>query len=244
VGAGAGVKISSRISDNSYVKPRFGDKRRSLENFLRVFAPTAEELVVVADRCGEATVRMVEEAHREVVGGAGEMPAGMIHRTDIGHGAGSWRYTASLASRLADSEVVYFLEDDYLHLPGSRALLLEGLGVAHYVTLYDHPDTYVNHDQGGNPCVTGGGEVTRVVRTASTHWKYTISTTMTFATTAGVLRQDLSVWDSRTRGKHPEDFPAFVDLHRKGRVLAVCLPGRATHCTPEFPGPYVDWDKV
>jgi hypothetical protein len=231
------MKIYYRISDNSYVKPRFGDKQRCLENFIFTFSPNAHELEIIADRCGDSTIEMIDRV-------CGDIPGRITHRTDIGHGAGSWRFAAQLALQLPDTEAIYFLEDDYLHLPGSRGVLMEGLIIAPYATMYDHPDKYASREQGGNPFVHGGGEATRVLRTASSHWKFTNSTTMTFATTAGVLRADLNVWDAHTRGTHPNDFAAFVDLHRKGRTLVVSIPGRSTHCDPQWPGPGVDWDAV
>jgi hypothetical protein len=235
------MKTYYRISDNSYVKPRFGDKRRCLENFLATFTPAAGELVVIADRCGEPTVEMI---HRVCADHSVELQNGDLHRTDIGHGAGSWRLAAQLALQAPDNLPVYFLEDDYLHLPGSIAVLLEGLDIAPYATLYDHPDKYTPRELGGNPFVQNGGESTRVLRTPSSHWKLTNSTTMTFATTVGVLRADLNIWDVHTRGSHPNDFAAFVDLHRKGRTLSVCIPGRSTHCDPQWTTPGVDWDAV
>jgi hypothetical protein len=229
------MKIYYRISDNSYVKPRFGDKRRCLENFFKTFAPAKEDLVVIADRCGEPTVEMIQT----VVNGQA-----VVHRTDIGHGAGSFRYSVQLALQLPDNQPVYFLEDDYLHLPNSRELLLEALAIAPYATLYDHPDKYLPPERGGNPFVQGGGETTRVLRTKSSHWKLTNSTTMTFATTVGVLRADIAIWDAHTRGMHPNDFAAFIDLNRKGRGLVVSIPGRSTHCEAQWATPGVDWDAV
>jgi hypothetical protein len=235
------MKIYYRISDNSYIKPRFGDKRRCLENFFKVFAPAADELVIVADHCKGPTLEMIREVSRAFSHFPGDQ---ILHRTEIGHGAGSWRYTAQLASQLPDREAVYFLEDDYLHLPGAGSLLQEGLALAPYATLYDHGDKYVSPQQGGNPFVQNGGEATRLLRSQSSHWKLTNSTTMTFATTAEVLRADLPVWDAHTRGTHPNDFGAFLDLHRKGRTLVVSIPGRSTHCDPPWASPGVDWDAV
>jgi hypothetical protein len=235
------MKTYYRISDNSFVKPRFGDKRRCLENFVATFAPSADELVIIADRCGEATIEMIRQVCKPSLG---QLRNDQIHRTEIGNGAGSWRYAAQLAMQLPDNQPVYLLEDDYLHLPDSRTLMMEGLTIAQYVTLYDHPDKYIPLVQGGNPFVEHGGELTRVLRTTSSHWRFTSSTTMTFATTAGVLRADYATWDRCTQGSHPNDYAAFLELHQKGKMLAVCIPGRSTHCDVKWAGAGVNWDAV
>jgi hypothetical protein len=196
---------------------------------------------MIADRCGEPTLDMICSALKN---SPGQLTADLLHRTQIGNGAGSFRHAVQQTAALPDNEQIYFLEDDYLHLPDAKKVLLEGLAIAPYVTLYDHPDKYVPRERGGNPFVQNGGEPTRVLRSLSSHWKLTNSTTMTFATTAGVLRADLPIWDVHTRGTHPNDFPAFLDLHRKGRALIVSIPGRSTHCDPQWPTPGVDWDAV
>ena len=57
----------------------------------------------------------------------------------------------------------YFVENDYLHHSNARNILLEGFTVgADYVSLYDHPDKYLNANEGGNPFIEDGGEVTKV----------------------------------------------------------------------------------
>ncbi|HEX9944575.1 MAG TPA: hypothetical protein VGG03_21400, partial [Thermoanaerobaculia bacterium] len=169
------LKALYRISDGSHQSERFqfATKETCLRNFLAVFRLPKEDLLIIADNVGEATWGMVNELHPNTV------------RTHFGHGAGSWRYAAfDVALRkFSDDDVVYFVEDDYLHLPGSQQLLLEAIGVADYASLYDHNDKYINANEGGpNPFIEYGGEVTRVVRTRSSHWKLTNSTTMTFAT--------------------------------------------------------------
>ena len=43
--------------------------------------------------------------------------------------------------------ILFLLEDDFLHKPGSKKLLLEGLlNYNGYITLYDHPDKYLNKE--------------------------------------------------------------------------------------------------
>jgi hypothetical protein len=225
-----------RISDGSGKKTRFpfATKEVCLRNFLRVFQPSRDDLIIIADNVGDVTWQMINALHPNTV------------RTSL-HNAGSWRYAAFeiATKRFQEDQVIYFVEDDYLHRPGSRQVLLEGIGIAHYVSLYDHKDKYLNANEGGpNPFVEYGGELTRVVRTTSAHWKLSNSTTMTFATTVKVLRQDQRVWNRHTQGSSPNDFQAFLELARKSRRLVTPVPSYSTHCEPAFAAPGIDWANV
>jgi DNA-binding NarL/FixJ family response regulator len=57
-----------------------------------------------------------------------------------------------MALNLDDEEIVYFLENDYLHKPEADKVLQSAfdmhLGIE-YVTLYDHPDKYMEPGNGG-----------------------------------------------------------------------------------------------
>jgi hypothetical protein len=228
--------ILYRISDGSGNKMRFPftTKEVCLRNFLRVFQPSQDDLIIIADNVGEVTWQMVNALHPNTV------------RTSL-HNTGSWRYAAfEIASkRFPEDRVIYFVEDDYLHLPGSREVLLEGMEIADYVSLYDHKDKYLNASEGGpNPFIEYGGELTRVVRTASAHWKLSSSTTMTFATTVKVLREDRDVWNRHTQGFYPNEFQAFLELARNSRRLVTPVPSYSTHCEPAFAAPGIDWENV
>ena len=49
-------------------------------------------------------------------------------------------------------DLIYFVEDDFLHKDNCREILLEGLRLgAEYASLYDHPDKYLDPSKGGNP---------------------------------------------------------------------------------------------
>ncbi|MBY0426544.1 MAG: hypothetical protein K2Q22_12965, partial [Cytophagales bacterium] len=151
-------------------------------------------------------------------------------------------------------DVIYFLEDDYLHLPKAKQILLEGIAIAHYVTLYDHLDKYIDNGKGGNPYVFGGGELSKVLVSASTHWKTTNSTTMTFAAKLGTLVQDYSIWDKYTRGPHPHDFDIFKALigfgsiwnriFGKKRRLISPIPGQSTHVESAWLSPLIPWTSI
>ena len=163
---------------------------------------------VVADRCSDETLNMIKSTGLPVV------------NTDLGN-AGSLRFALELALEGSDEDLVYFCEDDYLHLDKAPKLLEEGIRRAEYVTLYDHPDKYTS--------LYDGGEVSKVIKTASSHWRYTVSTCMTFGCRVRTLREDMEIWREFTAGPHPHDHFIFSKLREKRRRLAVCIPGAACH---------------
>lgn len=157
----------------------------------------------------------------------GEMSWVKIHETDLGN-AGSLRYALDLAVKEESGKFVYFAEDDYLYRPGAFKILMEGAAIADYVTLYDHPDKYTNQ--------YNYGEISKVRKTASTHWRYTLSTCMTFGVWADTLKWDMRFWHEQTESDCPNDHQVFADLNGGGRRLAVSIPGWACHTDLTYSG--------
>jgi hypothetical protein len=208
------IRVFYRVSDVGHGAPRPHGmtKVRCLENLLSVFA--GEEVCVIADRCATEMTGYLQGLRRR------ERVAALTE-TDCGN-SGSFREAVRQALR-GDGEhgIVYFVEDDYAHRAGAPTLLREGIRHAEYLTLYDHPDKY--------RAEYGHGEVSKVIRTPSAHWRYTISTCMTFATTVGTLGLDEDVWERFSRGPGPSDHKAFCELRGRYQRLAVCMPGAACH---------------
>lgn len=234
------MKVLYRISDGSYVKERFAQatKRRCLFNFLENWLP--EEVTILADKVSDET-REFLEMYRDTASIDVQFIQG-------GSSAQSFRIAYEMALELPDEEVVYLVEDDYWHLPFSRRCLLEGIERADYVTLYDAPDKYVPASKGGNPLIDeDGADVTKVILTASTHWRITNSTTCTFAAKVKTLRADYKTWKefcfATPNVSHPNDFPCFIDLRGQGRSLISPLPTLSTHCEPAWKAPLIDWEK-
>ena len=227
------MKILYRISDGSYKKERFqhATKQHCIENFLSQFPK--EEVIIYADNVRDETLEWITALGCETL------------RTNGGSSAAGFRIVLDAALELSDDEYVYFVEDDYLHLPNSRAVLLEGLERSHYVSLYDHKDKYIPAHSGGNPYIDDdAAEVTKVFLTKSSHWKLTNSTTMTFATKVSVLKEDAPIWKKYTSGTYPHDFHCFLELRENGRTLATPIPGYSTHCEPMWATPLIDWTAV
>lgn len=126
-------------------------------------------------------------------------------------------------------DIIYMVEDDYMHYPGSDILFEEGLQYADYVTLYDHPDKYDGFTH-KNPEIQGIGEQTIVFLTKHSHWKYTNSTTGTFAFKKQTLIEDYDIWmDQVVNNIWFYDYHGFIKLRSKNRKVASCIPGRSSH---------------
>lgn len=228
------MKVLYRISDGSNknkLKFDHATKEHCLHNFLQHFP--SEEIILYADNVRDETYESLRSLGLSVF------------RTNNTSNAASVLYVMNEALQYDDSEIVYFVEDDYLHLSNARQVLLEGMERSHYVALYDHPDKYIPEYAGGNPYIeSDGGELTKVYLTKSSHWKLTNSTTMTFATTVGVLREDIDVWKKHCAERIPHDFDAFIELRELGRSLITPIPGYATHCEINWAGPLTDWSTI
>jgi hypothetical protein len=227
------MKILYRISDGSYKKERFphATKKNCLENFLKHFPK--DEMVIYADNVTDQTFEWLQTYDIE------------LKRTNGGSSAGGFRIVLEDALLLPDNEVVYFVEDDYFHLDGVRTAILEALERAHYVSAYDHVDKYIPANMGGNPFIgEDAAEETKVFLTKSRHWKLTNSTTLTFATTVGILREDSVTWRHYTQGTYPLDFQCFLELRDKGRTLATPIPSLATHGEMKWAAPLIDWYNI
>lgn len=228
------MKIIYRISDVGYnkVKPSYVGNEPCLKNFCSIFKEHKDEITIIADNISKSTHEMILKY----------VSADQIQNVSVGHGAGTFNLALDLALKFEEKELVYFVENDYLHRTNSSKILLEGFNTgADYVSLYDHPDKYMN---GANPFVEDGGEVTRVLLTDSCHWKLTNSTTMTFASRVKTLAEDKEILRSFTSGTYPRDFEMFLALRDKGRCLVTPIPGYSTHGETAWLSPLTDWSSI
>jgi hypothetical protein len=230
------MKIIYRISDSGYnkIKPKYINNRNCLWNAVNTFQEVDfEDWIVIADNVSEETDVIIQ----------GYVPKERIEYVSVGHGAGTFNLALDKALTFDDNEIVYFCENDYLHLPNSKKVIEEGLNEigADFVSLYDHPDKYID---GANPYVQGGGEMTRVMLSTSSHWKVTNSTTMTFASKVKTLRKTENILREYTQGSYPRDFDMFVHLYNSAHYLVTPIPGYSTHGETAWLTPLIDWQKI
>lgn len=233
------LHVIYRLSDNGYPKVKFeyASKIHCLKNFLTHIPDNNFHLLL-------DETNLKDETYENLLNLKYSLKPSSIVKYVGGSSASSWRFAWQYMKDLnASEDCVYFVEDDYLHRKDSFKVLMEGLQVSDYVSLYDHNDKYIPASKGGNMFVDeDGGEVTKVIRTMSSHWKITNSTTMTFAANIKTLLEDEEIWNKWTLGTHPNDFQAFLELRsKKNRSLITPIPGYSTHCEPMWASPGIDW---
>jgi hypothetical protein len=233
------MKIVYRISDAGFnkLKPEYINNENCLKNALDVFSIEKHQWLVIADSVSDDTKNMIESY----------IDKQFIDYVFIKKGPG-YPFLYSLDKVIAqgeDDDIIYFIENDYIHKPQSDQVIIEGVELgANYITLYDHPDKYINADQGGNPFIENGGEITQVFLTQTCHWKLTNSTTGTFASTVKNLKQDYETIKKYADNPYWNDFYMFTELRQQGRTLISPLPGYSTHGETAWLTPLTDWNQI
>jgi len=143
-------------------------------------------------------------------------------------------------SNFSDDDIIYFVEDDYLHNIGWAKILKEGFKFidVDYITLYDHNDKYFfpMYEE----------LLAKVGVTPSVHWKTIPNTTNTYACLGKTLRRDYSthVKYCDVVGGLTRDFDKFAKFATEGRTLINPLPGYSTHCEPQYMSPVINWEEI
>lgn len=145
-----------------------------------------------------------------------------------------------------DGDIVYLVEDDYIHRPGSMNILKEIFTKSNvdYVSLYDHADKYMH----GYFEMYARGFVTQLFCTGSTHWRSTPSTTNSYAMKFSTLKRDIDVHYKFSNfekiGNITQDHQKFCELWNSGKSLLTPIPGYSTHVENQLMSPTIDWVKV
>jgi len=235
------IHLVYRISNAGFskVKPEYISNENCLRNAVEAFPLDKHNWEVIADSIDEDTRAMISKY----------IPSTQVTEVSIKNGPG-YPFMYALDKLLkqpqdADNEIIYFVENDYLHKPGSDVILQEGFDLgADYVTLYDHPDKYINAEDGGNPFIENKGEIAQIFLSNSCHWKLTNSTTGTFAAKIKTLREDYDTIDRYANNPYWNDFHMFLELRAKGRTLISSIPGYSTHGETAWLTPLTNWNDI
>jgi len=145
----------------------------------------------------------------------------------------TWEIAKSIS--MEQTDLVYFIENDYLHLQGwdKKVIeLFETYKLLHYVSLYDHNDKYflpMYEDL-----------VSKIFTTETHHWRTTPSTCGSFIITKQLFDLDYDIHTSIV-GDHNK----FLQLaEERNRMVITPIPGLSTHCMEGLMSPTIKWDKV
>jgi len=226
-------RLSNQQAGIDKKKIKNANKKKCLENCISVFG--RENITVIGDNLNHEHIEWLRDLD--------------IRFLEVSNGNGSATFRNALDMAIEeneDNDIVYLLEDDFLHKEGSKKLLTEALNELNcYATLYDHPDKYLNRDRGGNQFIEQGGEVTRVIKTETIHWKITNSTVMSFAARVSRLKLDKELLEKHSRNRITDSFSLFTELSQtKGIPVLSSIPGFSTHCETAWLSPFTNWEEI
>lgn len=231
--------------ENKRPRPAFYSKALCLESCLRAFrkVPEASFLLIHDGPVGQDLRTLVE-------------PWGsIIELPNVGE-ARSFIFALKEAAQCHPQDIVYFVEDDYLHAPEAFLRLIECFEqvTCDYVTLFDDPLRYKLSDD-VPPDLPLSEEALYV--SDCHHWRSIESTTFTFGGTARVIREDSEVFSThalRRAGdkRYIADREAWRQLQGLGtytshsplRRLVGAIPSLATHCEITALSPAIDWSRL
>ena len=232
-------------TDKPAIRPEYYSKLLCAKSLLRAISVAPIESVHVifdGDEHSECVNVFVQASPR-------------VRLTRLAHvgNSASFQFALSTALALSSNDVVYFVEDDYLHTPEALSKLaaaFDDLHAADYITLYDHPVRYISDFSGG---VDIPHCDTRIFFAGRHHWRTHESTCMTFASRVRTLREDVDVFQYYLHNRDaPNDRELFRALQAlpgyesrsKSRLLLGPIPSLATHCHLPWLAPGVDWQQV
>ena len=141
-----------------------------------------------------------------------------------------------------DDQIVYLLEDDYLHRPEWCDVLLEGFKIdVPYVTLYDFEE-FNNKDI-----------LCKIFSSDRCHWRTVPATTNTFACRYRTLLNDLEFHQKYSstcaikeeEGYHfSKDYDKFWELQKNKKYVISSIPGWSTHCDANYLSPVINWEDI
>ncbi len=239
-GSGSRLRILYRHygGDNTKPRPPYYSKMLALTSLLRAAdaLDTPPELVYINDQVRPGPVLSLMESTGEVVPARG------------GSDSRSYRFMLEReAARSAPAEqFLWFSEDDYLYRPDALRHLVAGattLTDVDYLTMYGSRalDTAASGRRVVRRSVTGAAGDPAAVTIGDVQWYHAVSTTSTYGTRLGTLREDLRLlnlcavsggsWD-HTTALSIAGFLPFTGA----QLRADLLPGRSV--------PLAEWPRT
>ena len=206
-------------------RPSWFDFEKCFTNLLETITNKNIELHVVMD--GDPNTNFIGKYKDQYT----------LHQIKAGGDQSSFFQTWEIAKSIPmeQTDLVYFIENDYLHLQGwdkKVTELFETYKLLHYVSLYDHNDKYflpMYEDL-----------VSKIFTTETHHWRTTPSTCGSFIITKQLFDLDYDI-NTSIVGDHNK----FLQLaEERNRMVITPIPGLSTHCMEGLMSPTIKWDKL
>lgn len=245
--------IYYRISDKNRrgKAPSYFTNENCLNNFIKNFGLTEEDkLIIIADNISDNTEKWLISMGLNII------------KTELGNcGSFDFSYKKAITENY-DDEIIYFVENDYLHRNGSKAALLEAFNFLEmdYVHLYDNPEKYKFHyNINYNTFVNFDDNIfnnlkSKIFFGLNNYWRSSNCTTMTFASRVKILKNDYDLFKSNLiwltdqyedrkmyeYKKIPSDYELFHALtETRNRKMVSPMPGYCTH--GDLLSPLIKW---
>ncbi|HVX92814.1 MAG TPA: glycosyltransferase [Candidatus Dojkabacteria bacterium] len=229
--------------DKPDTRPEGFNKLMCLKNFLHSLSKVKDyKFTLVFDGEIDNEFELLAKKHGDI---------DIVNR--IGNSGSCWYTFEKAIKENQDEDIIYFVEDDYIHTEDALVKLVEAfekIEDADYITLFDHPVRYIDEYHYGLDIPHYNQEI---FITSNHHWRTQESTCMTFATKVKTLKEDKEHFDLYVRQRPvPEDRELFKRLQGLAgyekrspfRLLLGPMPSLCTHCHKLWMAPIIDWNKV
>ena len=213
------------ISGNDFKgRPNWFDFEKCFTNLLSTIEGENVDLHLIMD--GEIESNFINKYKNKFIS----------HQIKAGADQSSFFQTWQIAKKteIGDSDLIYFLENDYLHLKGwvSKVKeLFKMYNLPHYVSLYDHKDKYFQIYE---------NLVSKILITETHHWRTTPSTCGSFIINKQLFNEDYDIHTTMV-GDHNK----FLYLNQeRNKIVITPIPGLSTHCMDGLMSPIIEWDKI
>jgi hypothetical protein len=205
-------------------RPNWFDFERCFVNLLSTIENKNIDLHVIMD--GEINSNFISKYTDKFI--SHQIIAGSDHSSFFQ----TWKIAKE--TNINDLDLIYFLENDYLHVPDWSETVLElfsAYNLPHYVSLYDHKDKYFEmYDN----------LVSKIFITETRHWRTTPSTCGSFIINKQLFDADYDIHTTFIGDHHK-----FLQLNsQRNRIVITPIPGLSTHCMEGLLSPTIKWNNI
>lgn len=213
-------------TDHKY-RPEWFDYEICLKNLLKSIKGYNVDFHLVMD--GKIEDNWIKKYKNDFI--SHEIEGGDMNKAALG----MYKIAYNLTQAMDANDLIYFLENDYLHVRHWVPEVIELFSTfngLNYISLYDHNDKYFLPQY--------NDLVAKVFTTRTHHWKTTPSTCGSY-----IVPKQIFVEDYKDHTTVLGDHNKWIYLNEtKNRSIISPLPGLSSHCMIDLMSPTIDWEKI